>query len=243
MKSKQILLLILFISSSLFAQSTAPQLDKIKQQDLKDDLYELAGDAFRGRRGGELGEMRASVWVAQKAREAGLKPAGDDGTYFQFFNLKRSRVANSSTININGKALDLWKEIWPTNLADTTLEGSVVWLDKMPDTTVDLKGKIVAMNIMPPTPLTQSWVSLWQYRYTASAMSQQGRVLLSHGVAAIIFVADDTVESLTSFTGFHYQEGSYGIEDGKSSTAATVPIILASKQLQNTFSKQGAYLN
>jgi hypothetical protein len=30
------------------------QLDKIKQQDLKDDLYELAGDAFRGRRGGEL---------------------------------------------------------------------------------------------------------------------------------------------------------------------------------------------
>jgi hypothetical protein len=42
------------------------QLDKIKQQDLKDDLYELAGDAFRGRRGGELGEMRASVWVAQR---------------------------------------------------------------------------------------------------------------------------------------------------------------------------------
>jgi hypothetical protein len=38
----------------IFAQSTAPQLDKIKQQDLKDDLYELA--AFRGRRGGELGE-------------------------------------------------------------------------------------------------------------------------------------------------------------------------------------------
>jgi hypothetical protein len=31
-----------------------------------------------GRRGGELGEMRASVWVAQKAREAGLKPAGED---------------------------------------------------------------------------------------------------------------------------------------------------------------------
>jgi hypothetical protein len=41
MKSN-ILLLILFISTSIFAQSTAPQLDKIKQQDLKDDLYELA---------------------------------------------------------------------------------------------------------------------------------------------------------------------------------------------------------
>jgi hypothetical protein len=69
--------------------------------------------------------------VAQKAREAGLKPAGEDGTYFQFFNLKRSRVANSSTVSVNGKALDLWKR-FVTNLVDTTL-GSVVWLDKMPD--------------------------------------------------------------------------------------------------------------
>jgi hypothetical protein len=63
MKSKQILLLILFISTSIFSQSTT-QLDKIKQQDLKDDLYELAGDAFRGRR--RRSEMRASVWVAQR---------------------------------------------------------------------------------------------------------------------------------------------------------------------------------
>jgi hypothetical protein len=53
-----------------------------------------------------------------KAREAGLKPAGEDGTYFQFFNLKRSRVANSSTVSVNGKTLDLWKRfgllIWWT---------------------------------------------------------------------------------------------------------------------------------
>jgi hypothetical protein len=68
-------------------------------------------------------------------------------------------------------------------LMDTTLEGSVVWLDKMPDNTVDLKGKIVAINL-PPTPITQSWV-LWQYRYTASAMGQQEENS-SHGVAAII---------------------------------------------------------
>jgi hypothetical protein len=135
MKSN-ILLLILFISTSIFAQSTAPQLDKIKQQDLKDDLYEL-GDAFQGR-GGELGEMSFCLG-GSKAREAGLKPAGEDGTYFQFFNLKRSRVANSSTVSVNGKALDLWKRFG--QLIWWTLEGSVVWLDKMPDN-VDLKAKL-----------------------------------------------------------------------------------------------------
>lgn len=244
MKFKQLLFIpLLFISATILAQSTAPQLDKIKQQDLKDDLYELAGDAFRGRRGGELGEMRASVWVAQKAREAGLKPAGEDGTYFQFFNLKRSRVANSSTINLNGKRLDLWKEIWPTNLVDIALEGAVVWLDRMPESTVDLKGKIVALNIMPPTPMIPSWVSLWQYRYTASAIRQQGKELLSRGVAAIIFVADDKVESLMSFTGFHFQEGNYGIEGNEVPNTDTAPIFLASKNLANTLSSQGAFLN
>jgi hypothetical protein len=84
------LFLILFVS--IFAQQYTNKLDKIKQQDLKGDLYELAGDAFYGRRrGGELGEI-ASFWVVQRGREAGLKPAGEDGTY-QFFNLKRSRMA------------------------------------------------------------------------------------------------------------------------------------------------------
>jgi nitric oxide reductase large subunit len=43
-------------------------------------------------------------------------------------------------------------------------------------------------------------VSLWQYRYTASAMGQQGRELLSRGVAIILLLM--TVESLISFTDF-----------------------------------------
>ena len=242
MKSRQLLVIpLLFISNSFFTQSTAPQLDKIKQTDLKSNLYELAGDAFRGRRAGEIDEMRAAVWTAQKAREAGLKPAGEDGTFFQFFNMKRSRTADRSTVLLNGKALDLWKEIWPTNQVETSVEGAVVWLDKMPDSNADLKGKIVAMKIMPPTPMIQDWVSLWQFRYTASAMNQQGKELLKHGVSAIIFIADDKVESLISFTGFHFEDGYYGIAGREATTKDTVPVILASKNLADTFSKPGAY--
>ena len=243
MKFKQnLFILIVLISNSLLAQSPAPQMNKIQQQELKDQLYELASDDFKGRRGGELGEMRASVWVAQKAMEAGLKPAGEDGSYFQFFNLKRSRIANTSSINVDGNDLNLWKEIWPINLLDARIEGSVVWLDGIPDSSVDLKGKIVALNIMPRSPMTLTWVSLWQYRYTDSAMRQHSKELLDRGVAAIIFVADDTVESLISFTGFHYEEGSYGIEGRTVANTDTVPIILASKNLEKAFSKKGAYL-
>jgi hypothetical protein len=43
-------------------QSTA-QLDKIKQQDLKDDLYELAGDAFHGRREEENNDELLFGWL------------------------------------------------------------------------------------------------------------------------------------------------------------------------------------
>jgi hypothetical protein len=84
---------------------------------------------------------------------------------------------------------------------------------------------------MPPTPITQSWVSLWQYRYTASAMGQQEEN--SPWCCCYHFVADDTVESLIHLRDFIIKR-SYGIEDGKSA-AATVPIILASKQLKNIF--------
>jgi hypothetical protein len=50
--------------------------------------------------------MRASVWVAQKPvklvlnLQVKMEPTSS-------FNLKRSRVANSSTVSVNGKALDL----------------------------------------------------------------------------------------------------------------------------------------
>jgi hypothetical protein len=82
-------------------------------------------------------------------------------------------------------------------------------------------------------------VSLWQYRYTASAMSHR-KENSSAMVLLLFFVADDTVESLISFTDHIKKE----VMELKAANhrLQPVPIILASKQLQNTFSKQGAYL-
>jgi hypothetical protein len=62
-------------------------------------------------------------------------------------------VANSSTVSVNGKALDLWKRFGQLIWLDTTLEGSVVWLDKMPDNTVDLKAKLYEYYTLPYSKL------------------------------------------------------------------------------------------
>src|SRR3954451_14631428 len=78
---------------------------RIREADLKADLFTLAGDAMRGREAGTLDEMAASVWVAERAREIGLQPAGDNGTYFQFFPIDRFRVSASSPVTLGGKPL------------------------------------------------------------------------------------------------------------------------------------------
>jgi hypothetical protein len=65
---------------------------------------------------------------------------------------------------------------------------------------------------MPPTPITHSWVSLCNivipFRKSAGKRTPQP--------SEALLVVDDTVESLIILTDFYYQEGSYGIEDGKS---------------------------
>ena len=79
-------------TSGTLARNPDP-IDRIREAEIKADLFALAGDAMRGREGGTLDEMTASVWVAERARAAGLQPAGDNGTYFQFFPLERFRVS------------------------------------------------------------------------------------------------------------------------------------------------------
>ncbi|MBD1392029.1 M28 family peptidase [Mucilaginibacter glaciei] len=210
------LLFAALTGTQLFAQtkpiSTPPALSAIKDADIKRDIFELAGDGFRGRRAGTPDELRAAAWTAQRAQEAGLKPAGDDGTYFQYYNLKRTRTADRGTFAINEQPLKLWSDVFPTQPLDTRLEGSVVWLNSMADTAGAIAGKIVAMKIVAPNPLPAKGMSLWGYRYTALAIRQQSTILRRKGVTAIIIVADETVEGSLAFIGHNYQEGLYQLE-------------------------------
>jgi hypothetical protein len=236
---KQILFLVasLFtINSGLKAQNSPPALSSIKASDLKKDIFELAGDAFRGRRGGTLDEMRGAVWVAQKAQKAGLKPAGDDGTYFQFFNIHRSRISSESTFTINNQKLQLWKDVWPSQTLDLTLSANVQWLNSIADTAMNLQGKVVALKITAPNPLPAAGMSLWGYRYTASAMRQQSQLLQRKGVKAIIFVADEVVKDAIAFVGHNFEEGEYLI-DGMKKQKVKTPAILVSNQFENELKK------
>ena len=65
------------------AQQHAPQNDSIRQQDLRADLFFLAGDSMRGRLT-DTEENRATAdFIRSRYERMGLKPAGPDNSYFQ----------------------------------------------------------------------------------------------------------------------------------------------------------------
>src|SRR5690349_12572486 len=51
------------------------------------DVTYLASDALKGRGDGSPELDQAADYIAAKFREAGLQPAGDNGTYFQNFEI------------------------------------------------------------------------------------------------------------------------------------------------------------
>jgi len=52
---------------------------------LKSNLEYLASDELEGREASTQGEKLASLFIADKLKEYGVKPFGDEGTYFQNF--------------------------------------------------------------------------------------------------------------------------------------------------------------
>jgi len=60
-----------------------PTRPAITANDLRTRLYQIADDSMMGRRVGELGNYKATEYVAREFRRLGLKPAGENGTYFQ----------------------------------------------------------------------------------------------------------------------------------------------------------------
>ena len=63
--------------------SPRPTVAEITANDLRTRLYQFADDSMTGRRIGELGNYKGTEYIAREFKRLGLKPAGDNGTYFQ----------------------------------------------------------------------------------------------------------------------------------------------------------------
>jgi hypothetical protein len=195
------------------AQSTKPPaLSAIDTATLRRDMDFMASDAMRGREAGTLDELRASGWVAERARDAGLLPAGDDGTYFQWWPMRRIQTSDRSTVALDGAPLTLWKDVAVATPVDAQLTLPLVWIgDASADSIakLDLKGRAVAAMIVPPARPPVSWISLRPWRYTMMAIGQRVAELSRAGAAAIVLVADDSTDSQFVSVGTMEHRGMY----------------------------------
>lgn len=107
----------------------------------------LSNDAMEGRDTGSAGYDRAARLVAKRFEAAGLKPAGDHGSWFQTFRLNDLRVTVPGThIAVGGKPLRLLYDlaIWPSADMPTRLDAPVVFGGYCAaDALGDVRGKVV----------------------------------------------------------------------------------------------------
>jgi hypothetical protein len=78
----------------------------ITANDLRTRLYQISDDSMFGRKIGELGNYKATAYIASEFQRLGLKPAGENGTYFQILPWGTLVVdASKSKVSVGDEAL------------------------------------------------------------------------------------------------------------------------------------------
>jgi hypothetical protein len=190
-----------------------PALAAIREEELRADLHALAGDGFRGREAGTLDELRASAWIAERARQAGLAPAGEDGTYFQFWPMARVRPSAATTIRVGTTDLPLHAEAVLMSQAGAVLDAPLVdGGDGKSLGGADLAGKAVIVQIGKPRAPLADDVSLRPVRYVFAFLGETTAALATAKPAAIVLVSDAVADSAWPFISAWFKNGTYGLD-------------------------------
>jgi hypothetical protein len=138
--------------------STAPRFgntDGITAQQMRNYLEFIASDELEGRDTPSRGLDIAAMYIADHLKTWGIKPAGDNGTYFQKFPLKRSKIdAQNTNLSLNNQSFtygeDFLSSLTSSNVpASGIVYASHGWVIKSKNINayqgIDVKDKIVVV--------------------------------------------------------------------------------------------------
>jgi len=151
-----ILAAVLHLSASAQPQR-APQNDSIRQEDLRADLFFLAGDAMRGRLTDTDENRAAADFIRSRFERMGLAPAAPNRSYFQAYNLMTATVGDGNALDViagdtAARHLRQGQEFYPHRVsASGHATGAVAFVGfgisaphlQYDDYAGDVKGKIV----------------------------------------------------------------------------------------------------
>jgi hypothetical protein len=199
----RLLFAALALAGTLFAQAK-PE-DSITPEALRSHVRFLSDDLLEGRGTGTRGHEIAARYSAAQLESMGLKPGGDNGTFFQAVHLRQA-IFNSEqstfslTTNGNEEKMVLeqdWFSAGDYLRTDTSAEGAVVFVGfgltapelKHDDYAgVDVKGKIVAY--FPGAPA--SWESSLHAYYSSTYLKAQ--TAAEHGAIGVIGMWSPSLE-------------------------------------------------
>src|SRR5205085_12361499 len=115
------------------AAKTAPapgygNTDGVTAKQLKEYLTFIASDELEGRDTPSRGLDIAAMFIAQHLASWGVKPAGDEGTYFQRIPLRWGKVdADKTTLEVNGQTFTYGKDFLASQIPGSCAGSSIVF--------------------------------------------------------------------------------------------------------------------
>jgi hypothetical protein len=191
---------------SVGAQQRAPQSDSIRQEDLRADLFFLAGDSLRGRLTDTEENRAAADFIRSRFERMGLKGAGPDGSFFQPYNLMIASVGDAAANSLDIPAADgatrrlrLGQEFYPHRYsASGSATGAVVFAGfgisaphlGYDDYRGDVKGKIVLALDHEPGERDPNSPFDGVVTSEPSATWRKALAAQQKGAVAVLFVSD-----------------------------------------------------
>jgi len=254
-KISAIILILLFVLSGIPASATAqskakpsktataPALpsfgntDGITAAQLRNHLEFIASDQLEGRDTPSRGLEIAALYIAAHLSRWGIKPAGDNGTYFQKVPLKRNKIESAGTkLELNGQKF-VYGEDFLSSFNSANISGSNIvyvshgWVIKSknidPYQGIDVKDKIiVVVNSFPKGVNFNELQGLKAGEdYFSPPLYAQ-----THGAKGVIAFGNFNVLANWQNTRLNQTEKG-ALEFGTPQTPITVPTITASPRL------------
>ncbi len=205
-----LLTILLSVTSVTFSQDETErqllkQFHNINSEEMMTWVEKLCSPEFNGRLTGTPEYIASAEWVAGKFTEWGIKPAGDNGTYFQWFNHPYTVVNEIGSLNLsilqaNGtvikKNYNYPDEYYPgMNSGSGEITAEVVFIGfgvTAPELNyddykgIDVKGKIVLVNrdvpyTDPRNPEYKKWVGYCYHQYKLENA-------VKHGAAGFLYI-------------------------------------------------------
>ena len=218
---------------------------KVSVETIKEVTAALSSDQMQGRGTMQAGGDRAADYIADRFQKLGLKPLGNNNSYFQKINFKESVFTPETSFKLGDEALEMGRDyaVTPPYSGNKSAGGDMVFIAygivadaiKRNDLQgLDVRGKIVVMLEGPPANIPET---VWK---KSKAWISILKMLLAQGVTGIVTVSHGREKQPFAETADYYSRRRVDLADEEEWPAFLPPFVAVSdKTAERMFANSG----